>query len=45
MPEKEFKKAINIAKSGRPGIQFKDLALEIQWSNVKKDKIIAVKKY
>tara|TARA_Y100000741_G_C18262125_1_gene560851 strand:- start:4973 stop:6703 length:1731 start_codon:yes stop_codon:yes gene_type:complete len=42
--EKEFKKAISIAKSGRPGPVWLDLALEIQWSNVKIDKIIAVKK-
>ena len=42
--EKEFKKAINIAKSGRPGPVWLDLALEIQWSNVKIDKIIHTKK-
>ncbi len=31
----EFKKAIQIAKSGRPGPVWLDLALEIQWQNVR----------
>ena len=33
MVKKEFDKAIKIAKSGRPGPVWLDLALEVQWQN------------
>lgn len=41
----EFNKAITIAKSGRPGPVWLDLALEVQWQDVKinKDKINFIK--
>ena len=31
---REFNKAIKIAKSGRPGPVWLDLALEIQWQDI-----------
>ena len=34
---KEFNKAINIAKSGRSGPVWLDVALEIQWADIKKE--------
>tara|TARA_Y100001958_G_C21245091_1_gene574560 strand:+ start:1209 stop:2942 length:1734 start_codon:yes stop_codon:yes gene_type:complete len=42
---KEFNKAIKIAKSGRPGPVWLDLALEIQWQdiNINKSKIKFIK--
>ncbi len=35
--ETEFNKAINIAKSGRPGPVWLDVALEVQWAKVEKN--------
>ena len=36
--EFEFNKAIQIAKSGRPGPVWLDIALEVQWEKIKKSK-------
>ena len=42
--ETEFNKAIEIAKSGRPGPVWLDIALEIQWASVEKKNIRKKKK-
>ncbi|WP_440910924.1 thiamine pyrophosphate-binding protein [Candidatus Pelagibacter sp.] len=42
--EFEFNKAIKIAKSGRPGPVWLDVALEVQWDKIKKSKIKSVTK-
>ena len=43
--EHEFNKAIEIAKSGRQGPVWLDIALEVQWANIKKNKRTNKRKY